>query len=73
MPIYGYKCQNCSSDFESLESFTPTEPTKCPQCGSQSCQREAYSKKAPTAEVRGASAANNYGLKRGGKPSRRGL
>jgi len=35
MPIYEYRCTDCTSDFEALvRSMTSTDTVRCPQCGS---------------------------------------
>lgn len=63
MPIFAYKCANCSESFESLESYIIEHKPSCPKCASSDCQRDDFNKKAPSGKVNGASAANNYGLK----------
>ncbi len=70
MPIFAYGCYSCKHQFETLEPYEPAEPTKCPACSSADCQRDPFNKKAPAGKVNGASAANNYGLKPGGMPSK---
>jgi putative FmdB family regulatory protein len=33
MPIYEYKCQNCSHSFEQLQKATDKLLSTCPECG----------------------------------------
>ena len=41
MPIYEYRCKNCSSDFEVLyRSFTENRDTKCPDCDNYDVERK---------------------------------
>lgn len=61
MPRYEYYCPKCDIDFEVDATIDHSAPP-CPQCG------DTYVKKcltSPSFSVKGFSAANNYGLKRG--------
>ena len=33
MPIYGYRCQSCSREFEVLQRMTDPAGAACPDCG----------------------------------------
>lgn len=64
MPIYAYRCSNqeCRKEFEYFHATSADKVPKCPHCGG------TFAKKLPTAAsnvVNGASAKNNYGLKKG--------
>jgi len=39
MPIYEYKCDNCSSVFDKLVSMSNTDPIECPQCHSEQTRK----------------------------------
>ena len=67
MPMYKYRCQNCSSDFETLTKFEQTEPVPCVNCGSHATEREAFPTKARGWAIKGDSNFNHYGLRGGGK------
>ena len=34
MPIYEYRCEDCSHEFERLQKISDPLPSECPQCGS---------------------------------------
>lgn len=41
MPIYEYKCKECSTKFELMRSFSEADaPSKCPNCGAEQTQRQ---------------------------------
>jgi putative FmdB family regulatory protein len=33
MPIYEYKCLNCSNEFEAMQKFSEAAISQCPNCG----------------------------------------
>ena len=33
MPIYEYKCLNCSHEFEAMQKFSEAAISQCPNCG----------------------------------------
>ncbi len=36
MPIFEYRCNDCTNEFEVLQRVSKVEaPTKCPRCGTQ--------------------------------------
>jgi len=72
MPIFKYRCHGCLHEFESLERYDDPTPPKCVVCGAADTEREAFPSKAPDWDIKGSSAANNYGLKSGGKPTKQG-
>lgn len=72
MPIFRYKCHNCSHEFDTLTKYEQSEAIPCTKCASQDTEREGFPSKPASHVVNGASAANNYGLKPGGRPSRGG-
>lgn len=40
MPLYEYKCQDCSNKFEELVGLSvPEKSVLCPKCGSENCER----------------------------------
>jgi putative FmdB family regulatory protein len=40
MPLYEYRCRDCSTKFEELVGRTVPEKTPlCPSCGSRDCER----------------------------------
>ena len=41
MPIFEYKCEDCCTEFEELESFDDRDvPHECPSCGSKNSVRQ---------------------------------
>lgn len=64
MPLFGYNCKSCNAAFETLVfSSELDKPQPCPQCASLTTEREGVPKAPPALTIKGASAANNYGLK----------
>jgi len=39
MPIYEYKCLDCSHEFSLLQSIYDVEDTECPKCGSHRAKK----------------------------------
>ena len=39
MPLYEYKCQSCDQLFEELVGVNQAFAPKCPECGSDRCER----------------------------------
>ncbi|MFZ6030588.1 MAG: FmdB family zinc ribbon protein [Chloroflexota bacterium] len=39
MPIYRYRCQNCSIEFEKVQAFSEKSLTCCPECCKNTLQR----------------------------------
>ncbi|HLH34476.1 MAG TPA: zinc ribbon domain-containing protein [Alloacidobacterium sp.] len=35
MPLYEYRCKNCSHQFEKIQSFSAPEEKVCPACGGE--------------------------------------
>lgn len=33
MPIYEYKCMQCSNEFEAMQKFSDSAISQCPNCG----------------------------------------
>lgn len=63
MPLYGFICASCGHEFESLVHHTVEKGERCTNCGSIETKKEAFPKRPPSHVIKGASAANNYGLK----------
>lgn len=40
MPIYEFSCQNCGSQFETIQSFSSTTSPVCPTCESENVVRQ---------------------------------
>jgi putative FmdB family regulatory protein len=62
MPIYSYVCKACKKAYDYFHLGTQDKVAKCPHCGSLESEKQAT---APDHVINGASAKNNYGLKRG--------
>lgn len=61
VPIYDYKCGQCKKQYQYFHVNSEDKKASCPHCGSLNA------KKLPSAAngiVKGASAKNNYGLKK---------
>ncbi|SIS74234.1 FmdB family zinc ribbon protein [Phaeovulum vinaykumarii] len=39
MPLYAYRCEDCTAEFEKLVSLGAEEPPACPECGSTRLSR----------------------------------
>ena len=40
MPIFEYRCDDCTTEFEVLQrASAPNIPTKCPRCGAQNATK----------------------------------
>jgi putative FmdB family regulatory protein len=39
MPIYTYRCKNCSHEFEKLQKISSDALKKCPECGKETLVR----------------------------------
>ncbi len=39
MPIYEYKCQECSHQLEAIQKFSDDALTECPKCGKQALKK----------------------------------
>lgn len=39
MPIYTYRCQNCSIEFEKAQAFSEKPFTRCPECCKNALRR----------------------------------
>ncbi len=40
MPVYVYRCKNCSAEFELLRPRAQaSQPAECPQCGQRAAER----------------------------------
>lgn len=40
MPLYGFICQDCQEDFEELVSVSKLDEVACPNCESNSVERQ---------------------------------
>lgn len=40
MPTYDYKCKDCSSTFQVIQSIWPKKKAKCPSCGSENTEKQ---------------------------------
>ncbi len=38
MPVYVYRCESCSNEFEKRQGFEVQPVTECPECGGR-CER----------------------------------
>lgn len=64
MPIYSYRCKKrgCKKLYEYFHSGPDDKKAQCPHCGSVDSEKQVT---APSGiVVNGASAKNNYGLKK---------
>jgi putative FmdB family regulatory protein len=62
VPIYRYTCGRCKKYFEYLHVSSEDKKAECPYCGSADAKKQIADK--VSGVVNGASARNNYGLKR---------
>jgi putative FmdB family regulatory protein len=60
MPIYEYVCNKCKKAFEFFH-LRQDEVAECPECKSKEVTKQVS---APDHVINGASAKNNYGLKK---------
>ena len=51
MPIYEYRCGNCSHELEALEKVSDSPMRKCPECGKLTLRRQMS---APSFRLKGA-------------------
>jgi putative FmdB family regulatory protein len=61
VPIYDYRCSQCQKQYEYFHANSNDKIPQCPHCGSQHAKK-LVSKTEHV--IKGASAKNNYGLKR---------
>lgn len=61
LPIFGYDCGRCKKFYEYFHNGADDKKAICPYCGSNDAKKKPS---APSGIVKGASAKNNYGLKR---------
>jgi putative FmdB family regulatory protein len=40
MPLYGFICQDCHEEFEELVSISKLDDVTCPECSSNSVERQ---------------------------------
>ena len=67
MPIYEYRCQDCSHEFEEIQKMSADPVTVCPSCGGENVTKLLS---AAAFHLKGGGWANdNYGLKSGGGDS----
>lgn len=43
MPVYEYRCEMCSCEFEKLHFSAPKRPVACPECDSFDVERKVSS------------------------------
>ena len=55
MPIFNYKCSECSAENEFLVGATTggKAPTECPECGAKDCMEKQFSASGISGEVVG--------------------
>lgn len=61
VPIYDYKCGRCKKQYEYFHVNSQDKKAVCPHCGSNDAKKLPS---APNHVINGASAKNNYGLKK---------
>lgn len=67
MPIYEYRCPDCSHEFEEIQKMSADPVTLCPTCGKENVTKLLS---AAAFHLKGGGWANdNYGLKSGGGDS----
>jgi putative FmdB family regulatory protein len=62
VPIYDYRCTQCKKEYEYFHSSSQDKIPKCPHCGCEHAKKLVS--KGTSHVIKGASAKNNYGLKR---------
>lgn len=62
MPIYDYKCGRCKRHYEYFHVSSTDKKAVCPHCGSNDAKKQVS--KTGGHVINGASAKNNYGLKK---------
>ena len=63
VPIYPYRCKRCKKLFEYFHVNSDDKKAECPHCGSVDAEKQVSTR--VSGVVNGASAKNNYGLKKG--------
>ncbi len=67
MPIYEYRCPDCSHEFEEIQKMSDDPVRLCPSCGKENVSKLLS---AAAFHLKGGGWANdNYGLKSGGGDS----